>query len=82
MDSLKALVALGASINVVNNFQHTPYDTAMYIGSQKISEFLKEVGGVKGVDVVNMHSPRTKKPRGSVFDEEGEMREMACREGK
>lgn len=82
LDSLRALVALGASVNILNQSQHTPYDTALYVGAMDVAKFLKQVGGMKGVDVDSMNSPKTKKPKRLVEDGVEQVGELAAGGGK
>lgn len=77
VESMKALVALGADINALNNSHHTPLDTAEYVRANNVARLLMEVGGLKGESIVAMETPRPKRHRSSEEDEEEQMRELA-----
>lgn len=50
-DGIKYLVSLGASVNAKNMDGQTAFDIAEQFGNVKLSEYLKSIGAVSGMDV-------------------------------
>ena len=72
---MKAFVALGADINMMDAHHFTSYDTARYLQKNELAEFLKEVGGLDGHVLACMDQcPPSKRPRRSLEEEEEMLR--------
>ena len=56
LESVKALIVLGANVNSLNASNQTPLDTAMMAQKTNVAEFLKEVGGLVYRAIENMNS--------------------------
>ena len=72
---MKAFVALGADINMMDAHHFTPYNAARYLQKNELAEFLKKVGGLDGHVLARMEqSPQSKRPRRSLEEEEEMLR--------
>ena len=80
---MKAFVALGADINMMDTDHCTSYDTATddrlhdvhYLQNNELAKFLKEVGGLDGHVLGCMDQcPPSKRPRRSLEEEEERLR--------
>ena len=57
LQSVKALVALGANVNLKNHNKQTPLDIAKDLRKTDMVQFLGEVGGISGLEMELHNSP-------------------------
>ncbi len=77
LSTVKALVALGADINILNSTNHTALDSALMVKKTEVAKFLQEVGGMLGttLEMVNLPQSSKEERRQVVEDGEDQMRE-------
>ena len=81
---MKALVALGADVNILNSSNQTALDSALMVKKSDVAKFLEDVGGAKGSTLGMMNLPQCKEERQQQVMDDGDdqMREEVGVGGK